>query len=119
MDSQRLVLEVNRLIQTVEAQNGVNGLGMLARTILYFIADAEFEKRRLRVSDLTFNASFGSAPTVFSRLAELEKSGWISYRNDPDDRRIRLVMLTPTARRALVKMSKQLHQMLPASRTSS
>jgi len=113
MDTQRLVLEVNRLIQTVEAQNGVNGLGMLARTILYFIADAEFEKRRVRVSDLTTNAAFGSPPTVLSRLTELEGSGWISYKNDAEDRRIKLVMLTPAARRAFAKMSKQLHQMLP------
>ena len=113
MDSQRLVLEVNRLIQTVEAQNGVNGLGILARTILYFIADAEFEKRRVRVSDVTANAAFGSPPTVFSRLTELEGSGWISYKNVAEDRRIRLVMLTPAARRTFSIMSKQIHQMLP------
>ena len=113
MASQRLVLEVNRLIRAVEIDHGFNELGTPARAVLYFIADAEFEKRRLRVSDLCSHSPFGTPPTVFSRLDELEKNGGISYRDDPKDGRVRLIILTPATRRVLARMSKQLHQTLP------
>ena len=109
----RLVLDVNRLIQTVEAENGMSDIDKLARQILYFIADADTAQRRLTVSEITMKALFGSVPTVFSRLAKLEASGWIGYQDDPTDGRIKRVVLTTAARRKLAGMSSKLHQKLP------
>ena len=59
------------------------------------------------MSDVVKGPGFGTAPTVYSRLAEIEKAGWIKCTPDPRDGRAKQVLLTTLARRTYAKMSSE------------
>ena len=61
-----------------------------ARTIaspLAYDYESVAEQRMLNVSDVVKGPGFGTAPTVYARLAELENAGWIKSIPDPRDGR--------------------------------
>ena len=114
VDKSQLVFRLNRIIQAIEARTGLDDLDFASKAMLNFIADAEFDRKVLRISDVVKVPAFGTAPTVFSKLSQLEKNGWIRYNDDPNDKRVRLLVLTPEARRAYQKMSLELSKLLKA-----
>ena len=107
MDKNQLIFRINRVVRAIEATSGLDELDISARAILSFIGEAEAEQRTLNVSDVVKGPGFGTAPTVYSRLAELENAGWIKCTPDPRDGRAKQVMLTALARRTYAKMSNE------------
>jgi DNA-binding MarR family transcriptional regulator len=110
--SDDLIFQINRVIRTVESHAGLDGLDLSSRSILNFIGEAESEQRVLNVSDVVKGPGFGTAPTVYSRIAELERTGWIKCVQDPNDGRAKHVKLTPLSRKTFAKMSAETHKLL-------
>ena len=105
--SDDLIFQINRAIRAVESQTGMDQLDLSSRSILTFIGDAESQQKTLNVSDVVKGPGFGTAPTVYSRIAELEQAGWIKCVPDPKDGRAKHVRLTPLARKAFTRMSAE------------
>jgi DNA-binding PadR family transcriptional regulator len=116
MERKQLIFRINHLVRSLEDSSGLLDLDILARSILSFIGEAEAEGRTLNVSDVVKGPGFGTAPTVYSRLAELEKAGWIKSVPDPRDGRAKHVQLTPLARRTYAKMSKEALKLISSRR---
>ncbi len=111
VDKNQLIFRINRVVRAIEATSGLDELDISARAILSFIGEAEAEERTLNVSDVVKGPGFGTAPTVYSRLGELEKAGWIKCIPDPRDGRAKQVLLTALARRTYAKMSNEAHKL--------
>lgn len=116
MEKNQLIFRINRIVRAIEATSGLDELDISARAILSFIGEAEAEQRALNVSDVVKGPGFGTAPTVYSRLAELEMAGWIRSVPDPRDGRAKQVQLTPLARRTFAKMSNEAHKLFGVQR---
>lgn len=116
VDKNQLIFRINRIVRAIETTSGLDELDISARAILNFIGEAEAEQRTLNVSDVVKGPGFGTAPTVYARLAELERSGWIKSIPDPRDGRAKQVLLTPQARRTYAKMSNEAHKMFSSQR---
>lgn len=116
VDKNQLIFRINRVVRAIEATSGLDELDISARAILSFIGEAEAEQRTLNVSDVVKGPGFGTAPTVYSRLAELEKAGWIRCTPDPRDGRAKQVLLTAQARRTYAKMSTEAQKLAAAQR---
>jgi len=58
----------------------------------------------------------GTPPTVYSRLSELETSGWICTGPDPHDGRVKKLHLTARARQCFTRMSRELAGLMKPSR---
>ncbi|MCX7348107.1 MAG: winged helix DNA-binding protein [Alphaproteobacteria bacterium] len=116
VDKNQLIFRINRVVRSIEATSGLDELDISARAILSFIGEAEAEQRTLNVSDVVKGPGFGTAPTVYSRLAELEKAGWIKSTPDPRDGRAKQVLLTARARRIYSKMSSETQKLLSGQR---
>lgn len=107
MRKDELIFRINRVIRAIEATSGLDELDLSSRAILNFIGEAESQQKPLNVSDVVKGPGFGTAPTVYARIAELENAGWISCVQDPEDGRAKLVRLTPLARKTFAKMSAE------------
>lgn len=118
MDKNQLIFRINRVVRSIEATSGLGELDISARAILSFIGEAEAEQRTLNVSDVVKGPGFGTAPTVYSRLAELEKTGWIKCIPDPRDGRAKQVLLTPQSRRTFARMSTEARKLFAGQRAS-
>jgi hypothetical protein len=105
MDKNHLIFRITRLVRAIESTSGLGELDISARAILNFIGEAEAEGRSLNVSDVVKGPGFGTAPTVYTRLSELEKAGWVKAVPDPRDGRAKRVLLTPLAKRTYARMS--------------
>jgi|GEM_PF-2580438 len=112
VDKNQLIFRINRIVRAIEVTSGLDELDISARAILSFIGEAEAEQRKLHVSDVVKGPGFGTAPTVYARLAELEKAGWINSIPDPRDARAKQVLLSPLARRTYAKMSNEAHKIM-------
>ena len=75
--------------------------------MLSFIGEAEAEGRTLNVSNVVKGPGFGTAPTIYSRLDELGKAGWIKIAPDPRDGRAKQAQLTSLAQQTYTKMSNE------------
>ena len=111
VDKNQLIFRISRVVRAIEATSGLGELDISARAILSFIGEAEVEQRTLNVSDIVKGPGFGTAPTVYARLSELEKAGWIRCVPDPNDGRAKQVLLTPLAKRTFAKMSAEAHKL--------
>ncbi len=107
MDKKLTIFRINHIVRAIETSSGLSDLDIAARSILSFIGEAEAENRTVNVSDVVKGPGFGTAPTVYSRLTELEKAGWIKSIPDPRDGRAKQVQLTTLAPRIYAKMSKE------------
>ena len=107
MRKDELIFRINRVIRAIEENAGPDELDLASKAILNFIGEAESQQRSLNVSDVVKGPGFGTAPTVYARIAELEQAGWIKCVPDPEDGRAKLVQLTPLARRTFTKMSAE------------
>lgn len=115
MKREHLIFRICRVMRAVEQTAGLSELDPSSRSILTFIGEAEAEQRVLNVSDIVRAPGFGTPPTVYARLGELEKRGWIEYAPDPRDGRARQVFLTRQARRTYARMSAQAQEVLKSS----
>ena len=114
MDKNQLIFRISRVVRAIEATSGLGELDISARDILNFIGEADVEQKTLNVSDIVKGPGFGTAPTVYSRLADLEKAGWIRCVPDPNDGRAKQVLLTPLSKRTFAKMSAEAHKLVGA-----
>ena len=99
------ILAINGIIRSVEKEAGIDGLDHRAKGLLLLIAEGDASGSSLSVGDLVSERSFGSAPTLYKMLSQLETEGWITRRSDEEDARGRRVRLTARARRVLERMS--------------
>jgi DNA-binding PadR family transcriptional regulator len=111
---EHLIFRICRVMRAVEQTAGLWELDCSSRSMLTFIGEAEAEQKILNVSDVVRASGFGTPPTVYSRLNELEKAGWIAYAPDPRDGRAKQVFLTRLARRAYAQMSLEAQKLLEA-----
>jgi len=116
MSKKNLIFRINRIVRSIENSSGLSDLDMSTRSILGFIGEAEAENQTLHVSDVVKILSFGTAPTVYARLRELEKSGWIKSIPDPRDGRAKQLQLTSKARRVYTKMSTEALKIIASSK---
>lgn len=107
-----LIFRINRVVRAVESSTGMDELDLSSRSILTFIGEADSQQKQLHVSDVVKGPGFGTAPTVYSRIAELERTGWIKCVQDPDDGRAKHVKLTPLARKTFSRMSAETQKLL-------
>ena len=107
-----LIFRIRQSVREIELRSGFYEIDLTSRAILYFIGECAADQRQLNVSDIVHGPGFGTAPTVYVRLAELEKAGWIQTRPHPEDRRAKLVELTPHAERTFRKMSSEISKLL-------
>lgn len=88
----------------------MDDLSLRSRFLLDIIGETDDEP--LRVSDLIRQVQAGTAPTIYSGLAELEKGGWITRDNDPRDGRSYRLRLTQRSRRAYTRMSRDIARLM-------
>ena len=107
-----LIFRIRKATRETETQSGLDRIDLASRSILYFIGECAAEQRSLNVTDIVRQPGFGTPPTVFGRLTELEKTGWIQTRRHPDDGRAKLVEPTIRAVRVFRKMSSAVQKVL-------
>lgn len=95
---------VYSIVRRVDADAGMDVLGLRSRALLDLIGENDDEP--LRISDVVRLAGLGTPPTIYSSLAELEREGWIVKSADPQDGRASRVRLSVKAKRAFAKMSR-------------
>ena len=99
-------------MREIELRSGLHEIDLTSRAILYFIGECALDQRQLTVTDVVHGPGFGTAPTVYARLSELEKAGWIETKPHPEDGRAKLVELSPHAERTFRKMSSEAAKLL-------
>lgn len=112
MKKEHLIFRISRVMRAVEQTAGLDGLDPSSRAILVLIGEAEAEQKVLNVSDVVKACNFGTPPTIYNRLSELEKAGWIEYAADPRDGRARHVFLSRSARRLYGRVSGEVQRLL-------
>jgi DNA-binding MarR family transcriptional regulator len=112
MEKSNLIFRINQLVRAIEQTSGLGDLDISARAILNFIGEADAQSKSLNVSDVVKGPGFGTAPTVYARLAELEQAGWIKSEPDPHDGRAKRLTLTPLAKRTYARMSADARKLL-------
>ena len=108
-----LIFRILSVVRSIEARTGLDQLDLSARAILRFVAERNFDGHSTRSSDVVQLCGLGTAPTVYSRLSELEEAGWIKSAHDPEDGRVKRLTLTPRAEKAFKQMSRELARLIP------
>ncbi|OYU74956.1 MAG: hypothetical protein CFE32_16065, partial [Alphaproteobacteria bacterium PA3] len=75
-----LIFRIRLSTRGIERRSGLHEIDLTSQAILYFIGECAADQRQINVSDIVHGPGFGTAPTVFARLAGLEKAGWIQTR---------------------------------------
>lgn len=107
MKPEHLIFRICGIVRAVEQTVGLGELDPIQKSILAFIGEAETSKRSVNVTDIIKTTVYGSAPTVYARMNDLEVGGWIEYVPDPYDRRARQVVLSDASRQAYRKIAKE------------
>lgn len=81
-------------ISAAEKENGLATLDAISKEILQMIACASLAHGKIRVSDIT-REGHSTFPTVIGRLRKLADDGWITRTEDPEDKRVVLLDITP------------------------
>lgn len=81
-------------IAAAEKQHGLDDLDVISKDILQHIACAALTHGKVRISDIT-REGHATFPTVINRVRKLDEDGWISRSEDPDDKRVVLLHITP------------------------
>lgn len=100
-------LKVRAVMAMAEQESGLNELNHASREILVEIGlAAEIEGKTTLVTDLTRSERHGTLPTVVKRISDLVEDGWIVKTESPDDRRAKILSLSPKSENMFRKMSK-------------
>ena len=101
-----LLLRIQNLL------NNIGGTGPaldpLSRSILLHVASKEASGEPLQMSDIRFDAQFGSPATALKRLQKLISQGWLSTSPNPQDGRAQLLGITPKAARHMALTSDRI-----------
>ena len=81
-------------LSAAERQHGLGSLDVISREILQMIACASLTHDKIRISDITREGHV-TFPTVIARIRKLSEDGWIARHEDPDDKRVMLLSITP------------------------
>lgn len=103
-----LIFRIHKIIRVTESKTALDELNLAAREILKFVAERNFEGQPTRSSDVVELMRLGTAPTIYSRLSELEEAGWLTTAQDPEDGRSKLLTLTPRSDKVFRQMSREL-----------
>lgn len=101
------------VISRAEARTSVSRLDVLQKRLLYLIADTTAQGGIIRMSDIKALAGFGTPPTILSRLNGMVEDRMIQRVPDPNDGRSRHIILTPKARRAMERISREVERAAP------
>lgn len=99
-------------ITAAEKEHGLGSLDVISKEILQMIACASLTHGKIRVSDIT-REGHSTFPTVNSRLRKLADDGWITRIEDPADKRVTLLDITPKTQSVFDKIFSSLdaHQL--------
>ena len=97
-------------IARAEWRTPICRLDELQRQLIYLIADEASQGRAVRISTLKLRGEFGTVPTILSRLNGLIEKGLIARLPDPEDGRAHHLTLTPKAKRAILKVSRDVER---------
>jgi hypothetical protein len=100
------------IIKALEGESDLGDLDPLARSVLFLVADKQSNQEDLFVSDVISQPGFGAAMTVFARLRELERQGWIALERDVENHRRKRVILTERGGKVVNTLSNQLRSAL-------
>lgn len=106
--------EVDRILRAVEDAAGLKDHDMRTRAVLRLIGERESEGRPFFVKELINLRRLGTAPTIFNRIAVLERSGWIRRVPDEADRRAKRLHLTPGSSEMYRLVSRRLYELFRA-----
>ena len=106
MRQETLVFRISQIIRAVERQYGMDEMDASARNLLFLIGEAERDGSSLSVSEAIRESGTNTAPTVYSKLAKLEASGWVKSVPDKNDRRVKRLHLTPHSKKVFGVMSR-------------
>jgi DNA-binding MarR family transcriptional regulator len=100
------------IIKALEGESDLGDLDPLARSVLFLVAEKQSNQEDLFVSDVIGQPGFGAAMTVFARLRELERQGWIALERDVENHRRKRVILTERGGKLVNTLSNQLRSVL-------
>lgn len=107
-----LIFRINKCVREIEGRHGLSELSLACREILYHVASEEADGRKVSIFGIVGERRFGTPPTAYTRLDQLEKSGWIERRRHEHDGRIPTISLTPRARRLFSVLSHSTSELL-------
>ena len=105
--------ELISVISRAEARTPLAGLDGMQKRLIYLIADTTARGEIIRMSDIKALTAFGTAPTILSRLNGMVESRLVQRVPDPDDGRSHRITLTPKARRAIERVSRDVERAAP------
>lgn len=94
-------------IAAAEKEQGLHTLDPLSKNILQMIACADMLHQKIRVSDIIRDGN-STFPTVINHLRKLTDEGWVTKSEDPDDRRVILLHITPRTQDAFDRIYDKL-----------
>lgn len=103
-----IIFRVAQIVRAVEARSGLGDLDVASRELLRFIGEAEAEGEAPNSTAIVRGARIGTAPTTYTRLAELKELGWVETFDDREDGRFRRFRLSSKARRVFSQMSSEI-----------
>lgn len=83
----------------------------IARDILLHISARVGAGDRIHLSDIRFNAQFGSPATALGRLQRLIDTGWVVSSPDPDDGRAQVLKLSEKADLEIRRLSASIRKL--------
>lgn len=87
-------------------------LDPIARDILLHISARVDAGDRIHLSDIRFNAQFGSPATALGRLQRLIATGWVVSSPDPQDGRAQVLRLSEQAETEIRKLSRNIRKLI-------
>lgn len=94
-------------IAAAEREQGLHDLEPLSKDILQMIACADMLHQKIRVSDIIRDGN-STFPTVINHLRKLSDDGWVKKAEDPEDRRVILLHITPKTQAAFDRIYDKL-----------
>ena len=89
------MVDVWKAITTLHVQDDYSWLDQKSRAIIFAVADAEMQQRPINYRGVIALLRPKSQMPMYSRLRRLTREGWIKAQADPNDRRAKILYLTP------------------------
>ena len=102
--------QIRAAIARAEALTPIAKLDGVQKRIIYLIADEMAQGQGVRMSQLKAHREFGTMPTILSRLNGMIESGLLARVPDPTDGRSHHLALTPKAKRAIERVSREVER---------
>lgn len=101
--SAELLVRIHEIMSSISPEG--EPLDELSRGILLNIAEANENKRKIRVKDIIEQQKQSTAPTVASRLKRLFELGLVKTEPCQEDGRSVLLMLTPASEKIVKELA--------------